>query len=85
MVSLNGLPVFVTPDPEPRQVRFPRSKRRRIRAKWTARNENWAAGHQLIPDDQVIKSPLGLFVNPRMFERLRQAAEQDHRAMRNFW
>lgn len=79
-MNLNGLPVFVTPDPVPRQVKFPRSKRRRIRAKWAARKKNWFTGSQITPDDQIIKTPQGLFVNPRMFDRLREATEVDLRA-----
>ncbi len=41
-----------------RQIRFPRSKRRRIRAKWARRTEN----HAFRPSDDVTIAPKEKFV-----------------------
>ena len=43
--SLAGVPIIVSkflPDTERRQVRFPKTKRKRIRKKWAKRGQNWS-------------------------------------------
>ena len=41
--SENAMIVCIEPGPVRKQVKFPRSKKRRIRAKWAARPCNWSA------------------------------------------
>jgi hypothetical protein len=73
------LPIVVTPDPLPVlvQYKFPRSKKRRIRRKWTARPDNfhWTASNNPIPDGEVWRTAEALHANPRTAHTLRQHRE----------
>lgn len=54
------------------QFRFPHSKKKRIRAKWSKRNENWKS----LPDPQFYQIGDTLVGHPQTFEALRQVVEK---------
>ena len=53
---------------EHKQVRFPRSKKRRIRKKWAKRPENWRS----VPQDKAYQIGDTLVMHPAMLERLKK-------------
>lgn len=61
---------------ERKQVRFPRSKRRRIRKKWSKRMENWRES-----PSPYIYQLMGrtLVMHPAMLVRLREVLDQQQR------
>ena len=64
--AFGGMPVFSShyvPDGEyeTRQFRFPRSKRRRIRKKWSKRPENF---RKRLKERFVYQTPFGIFSSP---------------------
>lgn len=71
--SFFGVPIFVVPEPRDVQVRFPRSRRRRIRKKWAARPENWSTGTAMIEEGEVWKTSDGLYMRAATAAQVRAA------------
>lgn len=72
-IPYGAMPVAVSPDPRPRQIRFPRSKRRRIRRKWKRRPENWRRDDNPVEDGVVLRVGDRLVTNPRTYARMKDA------------
>ena len=64
-----GLQVTTNPHMTERiQTKFPRSKKRRIRKKWSKNQKNWTTR----PVDKVYQMGNTLIMHPEIFERLRR-------------
>jgi len=67
-----GMRIFVVPVPCPKQIKFPRSKKRRIRNKWMKDGSNWAAFSEFIEDGVVMGTPKGLHMNQGTYNELKR-------------
>lgn len=66
---LSGVRVYSSPHMADRkQVRFPRTKKRRIRKKWAKRPENY----KTIPWDKVYQMGDAIYAHPAMIEKLKR-------------
>ena len=69
MPLLSGFRVYSSPHMADRkQVRFPRTKKRRIRKKWAKRPENY----RTIPWDKVYRMGDAIYAHPAMIEKLKR-------------
>ncbi len=50
------------------QYRFPRTKKRRIRNKWSARDENWRPSRKALQTDST------LYMHPEFYAKLKAAS-----------
>jgi len=67
-MTLSGLPVYISENVV-EQFRFPRTKKRRIRNKWSKRSINFR------PARRAYQGFDGLYVHPVMWERLGKTGE----------
>ncbi len=66
--SLTGLDIIADPNmTERRQVRYPRTKKQRIRRKWAGRQENYRS----FPSRESLQIGRRIYMHPARFEELR--------------
>ena len=74
----DGIPVYVSPliRVEFVQVKFPRSKKRRIRKKWVKNKVKYWAYRNTGHECSRMESPAGtmLIVSPRFYDKLKETA-----------
>lgn len=69
-----GIPVFEYRPPWPRQIRFPRSKRRRIQKKWRKAPKNWSRPSPAVEPGQCIMTGSCIVAGSLALRALREAA-----------
>lgn len=74
--NIYGLPVYYDSDLVDRvQVRFPRSKKRRIRRKWAKQSCNF----RHVPQTTIYVARDFIILHPAMADRLRDRLEEENR------
>lgn len=68
--SLYGMQVIVS-ETIKEQFRFPRTKKRRIRNKWSKREENWR------PSSKALIMHKVMYVHPKFYDQLLNALKVD--------
>lgn len=70
--SILGMPVVLCPWMTTRgQVRFPRSKKRRIRKKWAKQQRNYAS----VPSNEILQMMGALYVHPNTWQRIKRVVD----------
>lgn len=75
----HGIPIQVIKCEEPRQLRFPRSKRRRIRKKWSRRADNWTKPKPIVSDGQVLQMGKVLCMNEKTLQSIKTRLGVGHK------